>query len=71
MLIAFKRHAFRKPLRKRKKNININQTGRTSKGKKSNLPADMTGSADDWPEIGKCTRFNIDKFGESHLTQVC
>lgn len=70
MLIAFKRRAFRKPLGKKKENVNINQTGQKNKGKKSNLPADMTGSADDWPEIGKCTLFNIERFCDSNLTQV-
>ena len=70
MLIAFKRRASKKPLRKKKEKHKHKPNGKKNKGKKSNIPADMTGSADDWPEIGKCTLFNIDRFGESNLTQV-
>ena len=65
MLIAFKRRALRKPLRKKK----VKHKHKPNR-KKSNLPADMTGSVDDCPEIGKCTLFSIDRFGESNLTQV-
>ena len=64
MLIAFKRRAFRKPLRKKTEKHKHKPNRKEKQAKESNLPADMTGSVDDWPEIGKCTLFNINRFGE-------